>query len=165
MPEDPSPEKIAEHLQRIERQVGMADGVITALNDFAKLPTPNLQAVSLEPQFKEILELNPLPPEVEMLLEFPAGFPPVQADPNQLRIVFSNLIRNARDAMPDGGLLTIRGNQTGSTIEISVADTGVGHQTGRSRSDHGAALYDQGARDRIGACNRASDPGSNIMVG
>ena len=120
------PEKVAEHLHRIERQVGMADGVITALNDFAKLPTPNLQAVSLEQQLKEIVELNPLPSEVELLLEFPPGFPNVQADPNQLRIVFSNLIRNARDAMPDGGLLTIRGNQADSTIEISVADTGVG---------------------------------------
>jgi signal transduction histidine kinase len=63
---------------------------------------------------------------VETLLELPAGFLPVQADPNHLRIVFSNLIRNARDAMPDGGVLTIRCSQTGSTIEISVADTGVG---------------------------------------
>jgi two-component system, NtrC family, sensor kinase len=123
---NPSAEKTSEHLRRIERQVGMADGVITALNDFAKLPAPNLQRVSLEPQFKEILELHPLPPKVELLLEFPAEFPPVQADPNQLRIVFSNLIRNARDAMPHGGVITIRGRQTGTSIEITVADTGVG---------------------------------------
>ena len=37
------PEKIAEHLQRIERQVALCDSVITALSEFAKLPLPNLQ--------------------------------------------------------------------------------------------------------------------------
>ncbi|HEY2147794.1 MAG TPA: protoglobin domain-containing protein [Pirellulales bacterium] len=122
----PSPEKVSEHLRRIERQVGMADGVITALNDFAKLPMPNFQRVSLETHLREIVEFNQLPPEVEVLLEFPADFPDAQADPNQLRIVFSNLIRNARDAMPNGGLLTVRGARNGSGLEISVADTGVG---------------------------------------
>src|SRR6516164_8979232 len=36
-----APEKKAEHLQRIERHVLLADGVITALSNFARLPVPN----------------------------------------------------------------------------------------------------------------------------
>src|SRR5260370_27144 len=39
----PTPAKTAEHLQRIERHVVVADGVITALSNFARLPLPNLQ--------------------------------------------------------------------------------------------------------------------------
>src|SRR5262249_22581439 len=39
---NPSPAKSAEHLQRIERHVGVADGVITALSNFARMPLPNL---------------------------------------------------------------------------------------------------------------------------
>jgi signal transduction histidine kinase len=40
------PEKKQAHLERIERQVGLADGVITALNDFARLPAPELMPIS-----------------------------------------------------------------------------------------------------------------------
>jgi signal transduction histidine kinase len=58
---NPTPEKKAEHLQRIERQVLMADGVITALSSFAKLPVPNLRPVRVETLVREALEFNPLP--------------------------------------------------------------------------------------------------------
>jgi signal transduction histidine kinase len=123
---NPTAEKVAEHLKRIERQVGMADGVITALNDFAKMPLPVLERVPLEPQIKEILELNPLPQEINVVLDIPASVPPVLADPAQMKIVFGNLIRNAREAMPGGGRLTIRAEAVGNQVEIRIADTGAG---------------------------------------
>jgi two-component system sensor kinase FixL len=40
--------------------------------------------------------------------------------------VFANLIRNAREAMPNGGTLAIRGTLAGDALEIAFADTGVG---------------------------------------
>ncbi len=50
----------------------------------------------------------------------------VYASKNQLRQVFLNLISNARDAMPDGGNLTLRTTSDGGTVRIEVSDTGVG---------------------------------------
>jgi two-component system sensor kinase FixL len=47
-------------------------------------------------------------------------------DAHQLRIVFGNLIRNARDAMPQGGELVIRARDVGNEVAIEVVDTGVG---------------------------------------
>ncbi len=47
-------------------------------------------------------------------------------DGDQLRIAFGNLIRNARDAMPQGGRLAISGRAIDGTVEVSVADTGIG---------------------------------------
>ena len=41
---NPTPEKKAEHLRRIERHVELADNVITALSNFAKMPVPDLAA-------------------------------------------------------------------------------------------------------------------------
>src|SRR5262249_33887147 len=97
---NPSPEKKTEHLQRIERQVTLADNVITALSSFAKLPVPNLRPCPVERCVREALEFNPMPESIAVALELPEALPPVLADPDQLRIVLANLLRNAREAMP-----------------------------------------------------------------
>ncbi len=122
----PRPEKVNEHLQRIERQVGMADGVITALNSFAKMPLPIMQAVPVGAQIREVLELNPLPAEIELAIAIPDGMPAALGDAGQLRIVFGNLIRNAREAMAGKGQLSIAGRQIGQQVEVRVADSGPG---------------------------------------
>jgi signal transduction histidine kinase len=121
-----SKEKIAEHLHRVERQVGVADGVITALSDFAKLPLPQLQPFPLDTCLREVLEVNPLPGNVEVALDCPSDLPLVLGDQRQLAIVFGNLIRNARDAMPEGGRLSIAAMVEDGEVSVAITDTGVG---------------------------------------
>ena len=62
-----------------------------------------------------------------------AGIWPVEADPGELELAIINLCVNARDAMPDGGFITItadnvriEGEGAGEFVKISVSDTGVG---------------------------------------
>lgn len=50
----------------------------------------------------------------------------VPADPARLRQVLLNLVRNALEAMPSGGTLTLRTQATASTVDIEVEDTGPG---------------------------------------
>ena len=79
--------------------------------------------------------------DVEVLTRYPAGPAVVHADPGQIEQVILNLAVNARDAMPDGGILTIEVErveldeayftrkvivQPGSYIVIAVHDTGTG---------------------------------------
>jgi signal transduction histidine kinase len=123
---NPSPEKRAEHLQRIEKHVVLADGVITALSNFAKLPVPNRMSFAVEPCVREALDTNPLPDTIQLTLDCPVSLPPVLADIDQVRIVFANLIRNAREAMPEGGRLSITARAVDQGVQIAVADTGVG---------------------------------------
>lgn len=52
--------------------------------------------------------------------------PHVMVDPNQLSQVFINIILNAADAMPQGGVLIIETKATNDYVEISFTDTGVG---------------------------------------
>jgi signal transduction histidine kinase len=123
---NPSPEKQAEHLKRIERHVTLADGVITALSSFAKMPVPNLQPFPVGQCIQEALETNPVPDNIQVTIDCPASLPPVLADIDQLRIVFANLIRNAREAMPKGGSLSIKAMPVEGAVEVAVTDTGVG---------------------------------------
>ena len=51
----------------------------------------------------------------------------ILVDPAELELVLLNLCVNARDAMPDGGTITISArNAPGDFVELSVVDTGVG---------------------------------------
>jgi signal transduction histidine kinase len=123
---NPSPEKIKDHLERIERQVGVADRVITALNDFARLPLPQVDRVEVEPCLHEAIDATMLPANVIVEWEVSSPSPVVRADRAQLQIVIGNLIRNARDAMPGGGKLRLIVRCAGDQVEITVQDTGVG---------------------------------------
>jgi nitrogen-specific signal transduction histidine kinase/ActR/RegA family two-component response regulator len=75
-------------------------------------------------------------PAIRLEVKVQAALPPAHVDPNQLELALLNLAVNARDAMPDGGVLTIAVDieeaerhaklKPGLYIRISVADTGVG---------------------------------------
>lgn len=135
-----NPDKISEHLGRIERQVGNANAVITALSNFARLPVPELQTVPLRPCIEETLEecglspgsslgseVSPTPipiPTVELSVE--EGLPPLLGDPDQLRIVFSNLLRNARDATGTNGQISVTAQRDTDRIRIDFSDNGCG---------------------------------------
>jgi signal transduction histidine kinase len=123
---NPTPEKRAEHLDRIERHVVLADGVITALTNFARMPVPNLKRFALLPCVQDCLDLNPLPDTIKLALEVTPGLSDVVADRDQIGIVLSNLIRNAREAMSQGGTLTITACPDKNSVEVAIADTGTG---------------------------------------
>ena len=122
----PSPAKQEEHMKRIERNVELADGVISALSNFARLPTPTLQPHALEPIIQQALENNPPGPGVVTTVVCPPEIPEVECDQMQIGIVVGNLIRNALDAMPGGGELTITARRDDDRVLLAVADQGVG---------------------------------------
>jgi hypothetical protein len=107
----------------------------------------------------EALETNPVPEKVKVIIDCPASLPAVSGDIDQLRIVFANLIRNAKEAMPNGGALSIHGTPTADGVEVAVTDTGVGIAPRGYPPDHGTAVLDQSARPRSWACYREVHPG------
>ncbi len=77
-------------------------------------------------------------PQIRVVVDASADLPPAKADRNQLEMAILNLAVNARDAMPEGGVLrlsagleTVRGAHrsrlpAGDYVRLSVADSGVG---------------------------------------
>ncbi len=123
---EPTAEKKAEHFSRIERQVELADGVISALANFARMSAPRPRPFSIGACLREVLIQSGLPGTVEVALAGLDSLPTVAADAEQIQIVFSNLFRNACEAMSGNGRLTITGSSAGPYVEIDVTDTGPG---------------------------------------
>ena len=67
-----------------------------------------------------------LGPRVELVTELDGGLPPVAVDPDQVRRLLVNLAVNARDAMPEGGVLRIATRRRRDGVELVVSDTGTG---------------------------------------
>ncbi|MCD2323334.1 response regulator [Sphingomonas sp. IC-56] len=77
-------------------------------------------------------------PSIEVQLRCTASLPAAMVDPNQLELAVLNLCVNARDAMPEGGVLTLSAEAAvlttgempdvapGQYLRLSVADTGTG---------------------------------------
>jgi signal transduction histidine kinase/CheY-like chemotaxis protein len=78
-------------------------------------------------------------PEIELKFDVPEHLPPVMIDTNQIELAVLNLVVNARDAMPNGGTLSISTAAVhvdadddlapGTYIRLSVCDTGQGMDT------------------------------------
>lgn len=122
----PSPDKVAEHLERIDRQVSLIDNVVTALSDIARLPEPKVGVCDMTALIRNLVGTVSMPETVRVEIDLPeSGFDAI-GDPNQLSIVFRNLLRNARDAMPDGGTINVFGEQSSDEVIVHVVDTGIG---------------------------------------
>jgi PAS domain S-box-containing protein len=123
-------------LQSAER----AKTLVQRLLGFARRQSLQTRAVDLAPLIDTMRDLvaSSVGPGVEMRIAASADLPPALIDPNQLELAVLNLCVNARDAMPNGGVLTIALEQVivgprssprltpGAYLRLSVIDTGVG---------------------------------------
>ena len=67
-----------------------------------------------------------VPGNVDLDLSLGDGVGSIVVDPTQIRRVIDNLLRNAVEAMPDGGKLMVSSEVQGDDIDLRVRDTGVG---------------------------------------
>jgi len=64
--------------------------------------------------------------DIIISMDLSGGLAPVYASKNQLRQVFLNLFKNAGDAMPSGGTLTVKTYSKDEEIAVEISDTGGG---------------------------------------
>ncbi len=110
--------------------------IIGRFSDFAKMPAPQLEPVNLNEVARDVLKLfdaqihAPGHPPIEVRFALEQDLASVTADPEQIRRALRNLVLNALDAMPKGGMLTVRTQHIngagGSRAAIEVSDTGEG---------------------------------------
>ena len=101
---------------------------LLAFSRVQKLDTAAVDVNALINGMRELLNQS-LTANVTIAIELTPGLPPAIADLNQLELAILNLSLNARDAMPEGGTLTISTAPSPAdpeTLLVSVTDTGTG---------------------------------------
>lgn len=104
--------------------------------------TPEIKMLNINDAVRTSLDLleRSIPRSIEVITSLAPGIPSVQADPSQVQQIIVNLTINARDAMPDGGKLTIlteyvsaeemrasgHAAEAEGYIKLSISDTGTG---------------------------------------
>ena len=124
-------ESISQHLMTVIDEVKQGSSVIKNLLYFSRHTQSDLQTVNCNDLLTKLMEIT-IPHcdakniHVEMTLE--PDIPDVQADPSTLQSIVTNLVANAIEAMPDGGILALstRFIPVLKLVKIEVTDSGVG---------------------------------------
>ena len=116
-------------LHEMRSQVSRIRQVLQEYLRFARMPKSQRAVVSLKGFLEEKLNfVQPLLDQkhVDLRRMLDPNLPPVCVDAEQLWEALLNLIRNALDAMPDGGNLTVTVQRHGAEALMSISDNGRG---------------------------------------
>ncbi len=123
------PEAAAQDMGKIINATLHAREVVRKLMLFSRQMPPKKTLTNINQTIEEgfyFLENRCTKQGVTISRIFDPALPEIIVDPSQIHQVLVNLTVNAMQAMPDGGIVTIRTVNHGDQIEISVSDTGVG---------------------------------------
>lgn len=116
-------------IERIVKQTFRASEIVNNLLNFSRTGGSEFREVDLNAVLEETLTLvqHPLRTvRVNVLRNFGTELPLVLGSTTRLQQVFLNLFMNARDAMPEGGMLEVRTGAHNGSVEVEVTDTGMG---------------------------------------
>ena len=136
-------EETREYIEEIAKAGNRAAGLTRQLLAFSRRQVlkPRILEVpevirDIEKMLRRLIDVN-----IELVVDLPEGLGVVEADPGQLEQVLMNLVVNARDAMEDGGVITITAQnaeldaedcavltevEPGEYVEVAIEDTGSG---------------------------------------
>jgi two-component system cell cycle sensor histidine kinase/response regulator CckA len=119
---------VARCLDGIKTAADEAASLTSRLLAFSRRNVPERRLVDMNAIVREAASLleRLVRADVRVSLELARPLPPVAADLAQLKQVVLNLALNARDAMPNGGTLTIETSLVAESVVLRVRDTGVG---------------------------------------
>src|SRR6202162_2419989 len=152
--------------------------IVSRFSDFAKMPPPEFEPVDVTELVRSVVKLfepqlcavgrPPITPE--LYLDEDLARP--QADPTLLRRALENLVLNSLDAMPAGGMMTVRTAHRTGAVRLEVTDTGEGltpeecarlftpyYTTKRMGTGLGLAIVQSVVSDHFGKISVESSPG------
>jgi len=114
-----------EMLKIIDADVEYSNKIINDLLEYSREIKPELTVTTPNRLLKEALAFTKIPKNTQ-IIDQTLDKPEIKADTQKLVRAFLNIIKNAFDAMPNGGKLTIKSDELNDDVRISFTDNGVG---------------------------------------
>ena len=158
-------EEARDYLKRIEKEIERINRIVRELLDFARPSKFEIKAVQVNKILESTLSLLSYQKNfknIETQLDMQQDLPLIKGDESQLSQVFINIILNAVDAMPDGGILRI---QTGTgVVENPDAERLPGIYLRRRKNDPMESDYSRMRRaDPLAALLRRFSEGNRMV--
>jgi signal transduction histidine kinase len=140
LPEAEFDEVFRESTATLGMEIANLKTIIGRFSDFSKMPRPELERIDARDVLERVRSLygpgssvndrgmagDAEAGKIRFEVQLDAEAMVLDADPELLHRALSNLVLNAMDAMPQGGILTLSARQHDDMVEIRVADTGEG---------------------------------------
>ncbi len=117
--------KTKEMMELIERDIEYSNKIVNDLLEYSGELQLELTESSPTQIVKEALSLVKAPENIKVF-NLTRGKPRLKIDVQKMKRVFVNIIKNAIDAMPEGGKLTISSKETSNGLKFAFADSGTG---------------------------------------
>ncbi len=120
--------RTARRLQIVQEQIAKVASVVRTVLDNSRRPN-NRASISVGSVLARVAEVARPKLDasgISLSLDVAGELPPVWADFEELELAMLNLVTNSLDAMPHGGVLTIRAHPSSDGVRIEVSDTGTG---------------------------------------
>jgi len=130
---EPPREEIGSLIETARREIARLDSLVEEFLSLSTIDRISLAQVRPEDVFHEVLTLmEPAARDRGIVLseEFHGSSPGIPMDREKIKQVLINLVRNAVEAMPKGGKLTLAIRSDDSAVAMDVADTGPGIEPG-----------------------------------
>jgi PAS domain S-box-containing protein len=122
-------DKAHRKLSMIAEEVSHLEEMVAEMRDFVRRPPAQRRPGQILDTLREALDLFHDTYEEHHITVYQVEetpLPPLSFDARQVRQVFLNLLKNALEAMPQGGEISVTSRVRQANAEISIADTGVG---------------------------------------
>ncbi|MCD6089303.1 GHKL domain-containing protein, partial [Candidatus Bathyarchaeota archaeon] len=113
-------------LKRIYDQADYINGMITNLQEYVREAAPELIETDLHDLIEDVISSIDIPKNIRVVLDIKKSLSKMLVDPVMMKRVFINLIKNAIEAMPEGGEIKISMSIENNHALITFEDTGIG---------------------------------------
>jgi signal transduction histidine kinase len=125
-PESEEKQSLKENLDLIGDQTLYVNKIVADLQDYARPLTPEITTISIEGLFQSVFSTLKVPENIKIHRSVEPISAKLRTDSSFLQRIIFNLSNNAVQAMPNGGVLTVRATCKDGKAYFEVTDTGGG---------------------------------------
>jgi PAS domain S-box-containing protein len=118
--------KIEEYVNLIDTESRNASQIVTDLLEYSRIKPMKSDMVELRDLVGQVLQKIQIPANIQQEINVPQDLPKALGNAQQISQILLNLIKNALEAMPEGGKLSVNALRKEKKIILGVIDTGQG---------------------------------------